>query len=56
MKVWELVRALEARAMDRDKVVVVEIGKGGLIEVDGVRLGPELVTLTLWRPPEVRPR
>lgn len=56
MKVWELVRALEMRAMDREKVVVVEVGKGGRIEVDGVRLGRELITLTLWKPPGTEPR
>lgn len=56
MKVHELVMALERRAMDENKVVVVDLGlrkarPRGLIEVDGVENARDLIVLKLWKPP-----
>jgi hypothetical protein len=51
VNVEELVRALERRAIDRSKVVVVET-RGSMKEVVGVRHGDTgLFVLRLWKPP-----
>lgn len=51
MNVEQLVIALERRAMDREKVVVVETRPEKLWEIGDVHPEHGLIVLKLWTPP-----